>query len=193
MDIIRWLIQSRKFWVMIKAINLYQTILTLQSYFDATPQERVTLREKYAKKIKTLEEVLITLSLGNSSKIKESYNGAIALLAECREIVLTQGINFFRKELTLREKVNEENLEILIKAVACASLISPEKKLSLITGLLVNNLGRLTKLTLIDALIILADDLDYNQIKPHLERFLSPKETDAYVRQCAKEALEDIQ
>jgi hypothetical protein len=177
----------------VKASNFYQTASFLQSYFNLTPQKRVELKYRYARKIQTIEDVLITLSLGNDPKFKEGYDGAIALLAECSEKVLTQTINLFRSNLIFQKEVNEENLEILLKSVACASKITSEKKFSLIISLFVKNLGSLTKLTLIDSLTILSDDLDFDLIEVCLERFASNKETDDYVRNCAKEAIEDLQ
>ncbi|GBF79759.1 hypothetical protein [Aphanothece sacrum] len=176
-----------------KPVDFYSNLAKIKEYFNASPQERVSIKKSCAKHIQTTEDVLTVLYLGNSPDFKDAYDGAVALLAECKQLVLSQSIQVFRQKLIHKYLVftEEYKLEILIKSVSCASLISSARKLELITSLFVRNLGRLTKLTLIDALIILEDEVNKKLIEVYLEHFTSDKESDEYVRVAAQKAISE--
>ncbi len=144
-----WFLSSSNFDVFDKQyIHIDQNILNIKTYFNASPQDRGNVRIFYARNIQKIQEVLIILSLGNSPNFNDAYDGAVALLAECNQDVLSESVEFFRQQLIQRHLTTseEKNLEILIKSVACSSFVELARKLGLITTLFVKNISSLIKI-----------------------------------------------
>lgn len=167
----------------------------LKRYFLDSPDERVRKRQHFARYVQTIEDVFFILKCGNMREIQEGFDGAVALLAECNTSALVQTISWVRQLwINNFEKARkyESYWEILILGVACATNLSPQRKLELFSGLFIQNLGRATKAALIDALRMLEGKIDIDLIKDCLERFISKNELDEYIRNYAQEAIDDL-
>lgn len=167
----------------------------LEWYFEKSPDERIKVCQDVADYIETVEEIFEILQWGNKTNIRDGYDGAITLLAECDGRLLIPlmllGHPPYNQHINL---LSTEQWEILIKSVACSHKITIIKKYSLILGLM-NNYQfwrRLVKSAIIDALWIIEDELDdIELIRPILERFIF-QDADLYIRKYAREALDDI-
>ncbi|WP_204106746.1 MULTISPECIES: hypothetical protein [Spirulina sp. CCY15215] len=167
----------------------------LKWYFQNPPNKRIKICKKVAEDIRTIEEILEILKWGNQNNVRDGYDGAIALLAECDGNLLAQlmllGHTPYGQYINI---FSPEQWEILIKSVACSQKIQVMKKYILIVGFMNNyNLwGRLVKSAIIDFFWIVEDELDdIELIHPILERFIR-KDSDLYIRKYAQEALDDI-
>ncbi|WP_013321946.1 hypothetical protein [Gloeothece verrucosa] len=171
-----------------------QSVLLIKEYFAYSPYERVKLSKNYARNIKSVDEVFAVLQLGTARGIKEAYDGATALLAECSTKVLSQTVDKIRRELIsnpLAIKKYEDDLEILITAIACSQKISTKKKERLI-NLFVQHSNRTVKAAIIDAFRILEGEINSEAIIKHLKPFTSDQEPDEYIRRYAEEAISDL-
>lgn len=184
--------------------------LLLREYFIAKPSYRPKLRHFTAKHINSVEAVLEVLNWSRKKGIQDAYDSAIALLAERGEILLKvaksmqcSGEVSSPEALTSNNAIEgstkqndisafEEKWEVLIKSIACARHISPEQKFNTIRNLIPNQTRRLVKAAIIDALLIMQDEIDADSIRRELGYFLSSKELDKYIQDYAKEAMEEI-
>lgn len=169
--------------------------LLIKEYFTAPPDDRTELRQFTAKHINSVDAVLEVLNWSRKKSVREAYDSAIALLAERGEILLKVANNNTIESSNTRNDVfaSEEKWEILIKSIACACNINSEQKLNTIRKLIPNQTRRLVKTAIIDALLIMQGEIDGDVIRRELEKyFVSSGELDEYVREYAKEALEEV-
>lgn len=169
----------------------------IEEYFALKPSARKQLREKYTAYIKSAKDIVFNIvEFGNARNITDAYDGAVDLLAECDEDVLTYAIEVAREKHISNKNLEiaqswEQNWEILIKAVSCAIKIEPYKKMSLLLPLCdsKNKLSILIKLALIDAIVDL--DIDQELIMVMLQIFKSERESDNFIRNYAIEQAEE--
>lgn len=82
--------------------------------------------------------------------------------------------------------------EVLIQGIAYAYQIPVEDRFQVISNLFSVSDTRIFKASIIDALVILADEMDIESIKNLLGQFSSHYEQDIYIRNYAEEALQQI-
>ena len=145
-----------------------------------------------------MKSVLAVLSWGISGKASDAYDGAVDLLAEVDNVdLLIATSKYMEAKGELSASSSNSNFldslwEILIKAIACAYQIPVEQRFKLILNLITVSNRRIFKATIIDALTIVADEMNTEPIRNVIGRFASIYETDQYIRNYAQEALEDI-
>lgn len=168
--------------------------LLFREYFIAKPSLRPELRQFTAKHINSVEAVLEVLDWSRKKGVQDAYDSAIALLAECGEILIKVANTNAIGTYTDKNDVSafEEKWEVLIKSIACACKLNPEQKFNTITKLIPSQARRLVKTAIIDALSIMQDEIGANSICRQLEYFLSSKESDKYIRDYAKETMKEI-
>jgi hypothetical protein len=165
----------------------------IEQYFAYSPEERVKNSGFFDRYVKTSDDVLFVLKCATYRDTREGFDGGVAILAECSEEILIEMFHRLRQlfiHSPEKAKIYENYWEILILAIACAKRLSEMQKFQLFQSLFVNNLGRAVKTSLIDGLRLL--DFDPELIKICLERFLSPREQDDYIRAYAQEAIDDL-
>lgn len=167
--------------------------LLIKEYFLAQPSNRKNLRKCIAKRIDTVAAVLEILEWSTKSHVQEPYDGAIDILAECSDVILKVAnqklINFTTTDIYAQG----EKWEVLIKGIACSQNISASRKFNVITNLISEtNNSRFVKAAIIDALIIIQDEIDGDSIKSYLTRFLANKQQDKQIQKYASEAIEQI-
>ncbi|HLO83720.1 MAG TPA: hypothetical protein VK203_01725 [Nostocaceae cyanobacterium] len=173
--------------------NDNDSILQIKDYFSLNPFKRKECVECVAKYITSESVVLEVLNLATSRNVREGFDAAIMLLAECGNVIITtleklQKPNIDDKDILILE----EKWEILVKSIACASKIDAQARFDAIKNLIPDTNRRLVKTAIIDALQIIEDDIDTESIKNELQYFLSDSEQDEYVKKYAQEAIEDI-
>lgn len=170
--------------------------LLIREYFLAKPDNRRKLHKHLAKHINSVETILEILEWSTKSHVQEAYDAAIDLLAECSDgnVILKVANQKIINYATNSNNVSatEEKWEVLIKGIACNQNISIKQKFDTITQLIPASKRRLVKTAIIDALSIMQDEVDTNSIKEQLAIFVSSKESDKYIREYAKEAMEEI-
>jgi hypothetical protein len=174
---------------------LWKENFLIKPYFKYSPEERIKLSKAFARHVDSVEDVLFILKCGNSREMKEGFDSAIALVAECDATLLSETVNWLRNLFIYdveKARKYEYSWDILILGIACASHLSSAQKLKLFLSLFVNSLGRATKATLIDSLKMLEEEIDSELIKISLERFVSSNELDTYIRYYAQEAIDDL-
>lgn len=168
--------------------------LLVREYFIAPPSLRPRLRQFTAKHINSVGAVLEVLNWSRKKGVQEAYDSAIALLAECGEILLKVANTNAIKNPTSQSDISnfEEQWEVLIKSIACACNINPEQRFDTITKLIPLQTKRLVKTAIIDALSIMQDEIDADSIYRQLEYFLSSKESDKYIQDYVNETIKEI-
>ncbi|MEA5618760.1 hypothetical protein VB711_13060 [Cronbergia sp. UHCC 0137] len=169
-------------------------IRQIKNYFQEHPNKRKSLSTSIAKHITSIDTVLKVLDWGTSRKIREAFDATVMLLAECGNVIISTlnrlpKIESDNKDLLILEK----KWEILITSIACASNIPAQKRFDAIVELIPDSNRRSVKTAIIDAFSIMEDEIDVEFIKNQLKQFLSDSEHDEYVKEYAKEALEDMQ
>jgi hypothetical protein len=168
--------------------------LLIREYFLASPSKRRLMARKTAKQIKSVKAILAVMNLSLKKDIKEGFDGAVALLAECDEATIralkSPQLDYSNRRHNLLD--TEQKMEILITAIACASNISPRKRFNAVVKLITPTQRRAIKAAIIDALIILSDEFSIDAIKEYLNNYSSNCESDQYIREYANEALQDI-
>jgi hypothetical protein len=166
----------------------------IERYFRSDAQGRSESRRTTALRIKTIEAVFLVLEWSQRGDIDYAYDAAVDLLAEC-EIILLKALQYLYMEYP-RAGVNrlkrETQLDALISGLARASRLSFERRLIAITTLMSCE-SRIVKTAVIDAIAMLEHKKNKKQIRGLLEWFTSAKQIDNYVREYAKEALEDLE
>lgn len=168
--------------------------LLIREYFITQPSLRPKLRKFTAKYINSIETVLEILKWSRKKGVQEAYDSAIDLLSECGSIL----IKLANSDAIERSNENhdhiaiEEEWEVLIKGIACACNLSTEQRFNTITQLISKQKSRLVKASIIDALLIMQDEIKPDTIKKHLAYFLSDNEADEYIRDYAQEAAQEI-
>lgn len=185
--------------------NLYRDPDSLiREYFLSSPSQRTKSRKKIAQYIFSSQSfltpilnILTILKIGATGEFPESYDGAVAILAEIDNIsdlwsIVVSLIELHRSltENPFKKKLLDDCLEILIKAIACADKIEAAKRFNLIKELMAISRTRVLKATVIDSLGLMADEMELATLKSTIESFNSDK--DEYIRNYAEEALQDL-
>lgn len=172
--------------------------LLIREYFLSSSTQRAKSRKRIARSVSSLKSVLAVLSWGISGKASDAYDGAVDLLAEVDNVDLLIATSKYLEatsELSGNSSKShflESLWEILIKAIACAYQIPVEQRFKLILNLITVSNRRIFKATIIDALTIIADEMNTESIRNLIGRFASIYEADQYIRNYAQEALQDI-
>jgi hypothetical protein len=175
-------------------ITTYISPDKIRQYFTCKPSVRRKRVLECIKYIQSTEDVFKVLEFGNKKEeFFEAYDGAVNLLAECSEEIMTKAFYVAKKHYVSREteevaKSWEKNWDILIQALTYSIKIEPIKKISLILSLYDrrNQLSRFIKLALIDAIINI--EIDEDLINSLLNLFISDKyESDDFIRKHAQE------
>lgn len=171
--------------------------LLIREYFLSSSAKRAKSRQTIIERINLFPmSILAVLRWGASGKTHDKYDGAINLLAETNSISLLESLSVTaRRLIPMLENPSyrdfaETCLEILIKAIACAYKVDPIQRYRLIFDVIPPTNRRTIKASVIDALLIIADEIDINTIKNALERYTFDK--DQYICDYAKEALQEL-
>jgi len=167
--------------------------LVVREYFLAKPSRRINFIKAAAQKISSTTMVLEVLDWSTKAGIQEAYDAGVNLIAKCSNIILDvanqQLINFSSNNWN-EAFVADEKWEILLKGIACSENINQERKLETISSLITQTNRRAVKAAIIDSLLILEGEFDFNVIKEYLDYFLSDTEPDEYIREYAQDAIE---
>jgi hypothetical protein len=182
--------KSREFFP--KNDNTLDLSIKIKGYFLSEPSDRPIQCKLIAKYLNSVKGILLVLDWSRKKTVKEPYDSAVDLLSECGKILLKVISNEEITSLLTRDVIAyEEKLEVLITGIAFAHSIPSQERLEAITNLIPSS-RRSIKAAIIDALLILQDEVNSDILKYHLTRFLSKDELDEYIRQYAKEALEEF-
>lgn len=181
------------------SIESYQTDpdLLIKTYFSSSLEERYKSRKYIIEQIKDIRSFLAILSYGARVEYRDSYEGAINLLAETDNFYLLKEVSFHSENmynsLLQQSGINiaENFLEILITAIACADKINVKDRFYLLVNVLPKINSRMIKASIIDALGLIADEMDLKIIKTEINKFICDE--DKYISDYAEEALEDIE
>ena len=170
-------------------------------YNNFNPEQRAKSRKVIVKSISSLKSVVAVLKWGINGKARDAYDGAVDLLAEINDINLLTDTGKYLAALSelLTNSPNNNMLlmldswwEIFIKGVGCAYHIPAEQRFRLLSSLIPASNRRLFKATVIDAFLVIADEMDTELIKDAIGRYSSDYEADRYIRNYALEALEGL-
>lgn len=177
--------------------------LLIREYFLSSSAQRARSRSAIAQHIKEVITVFAILSWGASGKARDGFDGAANLLAEISDLEIfssaCKDIETFYAKMCASPSTkvfSERFLEILIKAIACAYKVNAGQRLRLLTQLLDLVENRITAASLVDALVIISDELNTNLVRKVLEEFTTPSSgryIDQYICDYALEALQDIE
>lgn len=164
----------------------------IQGYFLADPSNRPKQCKNIGRYLNSVEGILLVLDWSRKKMIKEPYDSAVDLLARCGKILLKVIDNESITDLFTKDIIAyEEKLEVLITGIAFAHSIPPQERLTAITSLIPSS-RRVIKAAIIDALLILDDEVSSDILKYYLAKFLSTDEIDEYIRQYANDALKEF-
>ncbi|MBE9226261.1 hypothetical protein IQ264_12590 [Phormidium sp. LEGE 05292] len=175
--------------------------LLIREYFLSSPEQRAKSRKVIVKSISSLKSVIAVLKWGINGKARDAYDGAVDLLAEINDInLLTDTGKYLAalSELLINSPDNNMLMmldslwEIFIKGVGCAYHIPAEQRFRLLFNLIPASNRRFFKATVIDAFLLIADEMDTEPIKGAIGRYSSEYEADRYIRNYALEALEEL-
>lgn len=177
-------------------------VAPIKNYFLSSPSQRVELKKEAALCVDSTAAVSFVMEWGLGSAI-EAYDGAIALLAQCSDIILAANdeiFNYYNNKYILNNGVAKETFdkwEILIKGIACNQNIEASQRFDSIVKTLPSNCAsvppRWIKSAVIDALVIMSNEISAEKIKTCLTPLASEEEVDEVIRFYAKEALEDLE
>jgi hypothetical protein len=164
----------------------------IEQYFRYDAKQRLEFRRKTALRIKSFESIFLVLDWSLRGDVDDAYDSAVDLLAEC-EGVLIGALQYLYLEYSAKG-VNqlelETKLDVLINGLARAQRLSAESRLKAVGSLMASK-SRIVKVAIIDAFVLLENKRNKKRIRGFLSWFAS-KETDAYIRQYAEDALEDL-
>lgn len=176
--------------------------LLIREYFRSSSAQRAKLRKLIFKKIKSWQSVLAILAWSRRKEVSDAYDGAVDLLAECTDIYLLQNAAQYLESASLLWGASSSNIgdwsslddfwEVLIKGIACTYKTPAQERFQLILNLFSVSNRRSMKAAIIDALVILSDEIDSQAIQNALSRFASLHEPDLYIRNYADEALQEL-
>jgi hypothetical protein len=171
--------------------------LLIKEYFSSSLERRSQSRRVIAHNIRTVRSVLAVLSWGASGKVRDSYDGAVNLLAEITDLRLlveacNVGLSFYpQMRKNPSQKVFAENfIEILIKAIACAYKVDANQRFRLLKDISRQLDRRTLKAAIIDAFITISDEVNLDSVKEVMQFFSD--DLDQYIRHYVEEALQDI-
>lgn len=171
--------------------------LLIKNYFTSSSEQRYKSRKYIITQIKDVKPFLAILSYGASGEYRESYEGAINLLAETDNYLLLKKVStrslILYNSLLQTHGINiaENFLEILITAIALADKINVNQKFNLLVNRIPKINSRMIKASMIDALGLIADYMDLEIIKAEINKYISDE--DSYISNYAKEANEDLE
>lgn len=171
--------------------------LLIKNYFSSSSEQRYKSRKYIIKQIKDFQPFLAILSYGASGEYRESYEGAINLLAETDNFFLLNEVSFHSRDMYIsliqRYGINiaENFLEILITAIACAEKININDRFNLLVNVIPKINSRMIKASIIDALGLIAEEMEVDIIKAEIEKYISDQ--DSYISNYAQEAKEDLE
>ena len=87
--------------------------------------------------------------------------------------------------------IAENFLEILITAIALADKININQRFNLLINVIPKINSRMIKASMIDALGLIAGEIDLEIIKAEINKYISDE--DSYISNYAKEANEDLE
>ncbi|HBL57245.1 MAG TPA: hypothetical protein DDZ80_01320 [Cyanobacteria bacterium UBA8803] len=176
--------------------------LLIREYFTSSSAQRAKLRKLIFQKIKLWQSVLAILAWSIRKEVSDAYDGAVDLLAECTDIYFLQSAAQYLESASLLWGASSSNIgnwsrlddswEVLIKGIACAYQIPAQERFKLILNIVQISNRRIIKAAIIDALVILSDEMDAQAIKNVISRFASLHEADYYIRNYAEEALQGL-
>jgi len=170
--------------------------LLTKEYFLSSLAQRAVSRKIIIKYINSLSYFLKILSYGASGNTRDSYYGAVNLLAETDNLKLLESTILIAREDYVKMPKNSSNrnletiLEILIKAIACAYKIDVMQRFRLISYIINITSGRVIKAAIIDSLLIVADEIDGDIIKNAIKNFTFDK--DKYICDYANKSLQEL-
>lgn len=171
--------------------------LLIREYFLSSSTQRAISRKNIIKHIKTVASVFAILGWGASGKARDGYDGSVNLLAETGNFHLLKAVSLSAKEAyeqiirnTGKEVFAENFLEILIKAIACAYQINANQRFRLLIDVVPQTDRRVVKASIIDALLMIADEMDVHSVREAIKNFVVDQ--DLYIRDYATEALQSI-
>lgn len=169
--------------------------LLIKNYFRSSSEQRYKSRKYIIEQIKDFQPFLAILSYGASGEYRESYEGAINLLAETDNFSLLNEVSY-HSEYMYNSLLNQyginiaENfLEILITAIALADKININQRFNLLVNVIPKINSRMIKASMIDALGLIAGEIDLEIIKAEINKYIWDE--DSYISNYAKEANED--
>lgn len=176
--------------------------LLIREYFLSSSAQRAKLRKLIFQKIKSWQSVLAILAWSRRKEVSDAYEGAVDLLAECTDIYFLQSAAQYLEATSLLWGSSSSNIgnwsslddfwEVLIKGIACAYKIPAQERFKVILNLFPVSNRRSMKAAIIDALVILSDEMDSQTIQNSISRFASVHEPDLYIRNYADEALQEL-
>jgi hypothetical protein len=174
----------------------------IHEYFlNSSAKRRIHLRSVISQLAKSKEAVIKILNLSRRGDIKDAYDAGVDLLAEFKSIEPhSEALDYLGSIARLTENLPsktkekiEDSLEILIQGIACAYKVDAGKRFEQIKKAAEFSQSRLIKAAVIDALVIIAEEIsDVKQIKDYLIRYNPDNESDSYICACAQEAAEDL-
>lgn len=176
--------------------------LLIKEYFYSSPEQRAKSRTALAQRLSSSRSMLAILGWANLATIKDAYDGAVDLLAECQTIQLlidTSNYLLTSTSFGVRDShhldLYERSWEILIKGIGCAYRLQPQARFRLLQHISLSLLPilnrRSIKAVLLDALAILfADEVDKDRVKAYIRSF--EQDRDEYIRNYAKESLAEL-
>lgn len=170
----------------------------IREYFLSSPVKRAKLRKLVFQNIKSWLSILAILSWSRRKEVSDAYDGASDLLAECADISFLKDAIQYLETASILTSISsqlsslDDLWEVLIKGIAYAYQIPIEDRYEVISNLFSVSNTRIIKAAIIDALVILADEIDIELIKNSLSQFSSPNEQDLYIRKYAEEAIQEI-
>ena len=171
--------------------------LLIKNYFSSSSEQRYKSRKYIIEQIKDVKPFLAILSYGASGEYRESYEGAINLLAETENYALLKEVSIHSftlySSLLQQDGINiaENFLEILITAIALADKINVNDRFDLLVNVIPKINSRMIKASMIDALGLIADEMDLKTVKAEIKKFTLDQ--DSYISNYAKEANKDIE
>lgn len=177
--------------------------LLIREYFLSSPAQRAKLRKLVSQNISSWQSVLAILGWSRRKGVSDAYDGASDLLAECTNIDFLKDTAQYLEATSLLASSGANNFsnledlwEVLIKGTAYASQIPAKERFKVVLDLSQISNRRIVKAAIIDALVILADELademDIKLIRSSISHFSFIREPDLYIRNYAKEALQEL-
>lgn len=170
-----------------------ESMQAIQEYFKSSSLERKALRTITADSIKSVNSVFEVLAWSTKTGIKDAYDSAVDLLAECDSITLEVS------RFAMGENFSEKKVATLISGIARAKHIPLLERLQVILRYCQSH-KRMIKESVIESLALLADEVaDDGQcitilpiVKFYLGWFASDKQPDQFIQRYAKDIIDEL-
>ncbi len=184
--------------------------LLIKEYFRSSPEQRAKSRAKVASLLKSYKSILAILELGYLSTTKDAFDGAVDLLAECKDFSLFGNtVNYLLPLSSWKMKDNSLQFinaheifwGILIKGIGCAYHLSSQSRLVLLHFIVVNLSPimnrRSIKAVFLDSLANIGVDLEEQEIEEQdwIKQYINwvaRNDRDEYIRDYAQETLAEL-